>query len=474
MALHVRLLGIPVRIHAWFALTGLIIWSFSGGMELGWGTLPIALLIVFQGVLCHELGHALMGRRFGLEPQIDLAFFAGMTRWTGGRALTPGRGVLVSFAGPFVGIVFGTLGLALWMSLPANLSSQLQWTLAMFVYVNLGWSILNLVPILPLDGGNILAHFLQMVSARSGVRWARWISVALVVGLAGLLLVFTTADQARYEREMADPSREAPVEQPFNPLFFLVFLGFFGVSNVQALRAERAFRKSGLADATTPEALLELGSDAIERKDAETASQAAFILLRLAQTPSERDQALHLLAWARLLAGRADQAQEALRRFSGERDPDPALAGSVALELGEARRATTLLRQALPDAFAANRFVRAVQESGDISAVDGLSGDALATEQWQELHELALDLGDYDAAFTTASVLFQRAPDGQLAFDAVVALTHGGRLDDARAWLERARLAGFSDTRLLDEHEALAPLREAPEWPSVRAAFDGN
>ena len=97
MALHVRLLGIPVRIHAWFALTGLIIWNFSGGGQLGWGTLPIALLIVFQGVLFHELGHALMGRRFGLEPEIDLAFFAGLTRWTGGRTLTPGRGVLVSF-----------------------------------------------------------------------------------------------------------------------------------------------------------------------------------------------------------------------------------------------------------------------------------------------------------------------------------------------------------------------------------------
>ena len=472
MALHVRLLGIPVRIHAWFALTGLIIWNFSGGTQLGWGTLPIALLIVFQGVLFHELGHALMGRRFGLEPQIDLAFFAGLTRWTGGRSLTPGRGVLVSFAGPFVGIVCGTFGLAVWMAMPPNLSSHLQWTMAMFVYVNLGWSILNLVPILPLDGGNILAHFLQMISPRGGVRWARYISVGLVVALAGVLLLFTAADQARYEQERADANREAPVEQPFNPLFFLMFLGFFGFSNVQALRAERAFRKSGLADATTPEELLAIGADAIESKDAETASQAAFILLRIAHDPTQRDDALHLLAWARLLAGRPDQAHEALKRFSGERDPDPALEGAVALELGEARRAAGLLRRALPDAFAANRFVRAVEESGELSAVEGLAADALAPAQWEQLHDLALDLGDFDVAFTTAAVLFERNPDGRVAFDAVVALSHGGRLEDAWTWLERARQAGFRDTRLLDEHEALAPLRELPEWAPLRASFD--
>lgn len=478
MALHVRLLGIPVRIHAWFALTGLIIWNFSGGAQFGWGTLPIALLIVFQGVLFHELGHALMGRRFGLEPQIDLAFFAGLTRWTGGRSLTPGRGVLVSFAGPLVGIVLGSLGLSLWTALPAA-SKQVQWTMAMFVYVNLGWSLLNLVPILPLDGGNILAHFLQMISPRGGVRWARYISVGLVAALAGLLLMFTVADQARYEQERNDADREAlvdadeaEVEQPFNPLFFLIFLGFFGFSNVQALRAERAFRKSGLADATTPEDLLAIGADAIERKDAETASQAAFILLRIAQDPTQRDDALHLLAWARLLADRPDQAHEALRRFSGERDPDPALEGAVALDLGEARRASELLRRALPDPFAANRFVRAVRESGELSMLDGLAPDALAPAQWEQLHELALELGDYDIAFMTAAVLFEREPDGRVAFDAVVALTHGGRLEDAWTWLERARQAGFRDTHLLDEHEALAPLRELPEWTPLRARFD--
>ena len=472
MALHVRLLGIPVRIHAWFALTGLIIWNFSGGSALGWGTLPIALLIVFQGVLFHELGHALMGRRFGLEPHIDLAFFAGFTRWSGGRSLTPGRGVLVSFAGPFVGIVLGTIGLFTWMAFPSGLPSHVQWALAMFVYVNLGWSLLNLIPILPLDGGNILAHFLQMMSPKGGVRWARYISVGLVVALGGMLLLFTMADRARYEQERNEPNREAPVEQPFNPLFFLVFLGFFGFSNVQALRAERAFRKSGLADATTPEDLLVLGSDAIERKDAETASQAAFILLRIAQDPTTRDDALHLLAWARLLAERPDQAREALRRFSGERDPDPALAGTIALELGEARRAAELLRQALPDPFAANRYVRALREGGELSGVVTLSSDALGASQWEQLHEMALQRNDYDTAFVTASMMFECTSNGDSAIQAALALARTGRASDARAWIERARNAGFSDTRMLDEHEDLSTVRSLPDWNALRASFD--
>ena len=196
------------------------------------------------------------------------------------------------------------------------------------------------------------------------------------------------------------------------------------------------------------------------------------VWIRHQAEPALRDDALHLLAWARLLAGRPEQAREALRRFSGQRDPDPALAGAVALDLGETRRAVELLQEALPDPFAANRFVQAVAESRQFQSLTSVSPDALSDAHWRELHEAALEAGDFDAAFVTASVLFERGPDAEVAFDAACALSRSGRLDDAHQWLERAREQGFADVELLDEHEDLAALRALPSWEPLRATFE--
>ncbi|MCB9601891.1 MAG: hypothetical protein H6720_16315 [Sandaracinus sp.] len=175
-----------------FFLTGLLVWQGFQGPEVGMASLPIALLVVLQAVLMHELGHALAGRAFGLEPQIDLMLMMGQTSWRGGRDLSPGKSMLVSFAGPLVGLVIGgaALAIALLTADPATLApdpdgvasvpSLRQWTLTTFVYVNLVWSFYNLVPVLPLDGGNIMASFFQLFSKEHGLRAARYVSLVFL------------------------------------------------------------------------------------------------------------------------------------------------------------------------------------------------------------------------------------------------------------------------------------------------------
>jgi membrane-associated protease RseP (regulator of RpoE activity) len=88
------------------------------------------------------------------------------------------------------------------------------------LWVNLGWAVLNLLPILPMDGGHIAASLAEMVAGPKGRFAARVFSVVLTV-LIGIWAL--TARQ----------------------LWILILCVLFTYVNVQALRAEAAARGSG-------------------------------------------------------------------------------------------------------------------------------------------------------------------------------------------------------------------------------------
>ncbi len=464
MALELRIWGIPVRIHWLFFLTGVLVWQGLQGPEVGMATLPIALLIVLQAVLMHELGHALVGRAFGLEPQIELMLLMGQTSWPSGRALSPGKSMLVSFAGPLVGIVLGGVALvaalatmdleALTTAVEAGRTPSLrQWTVTTFVYVNLVWSFYNLVPVMPLDGGNIMASFFQLFSREHGQRWARYVSLVFLA----LLLVLAISVGA---------------------IFLAAFIVMFAFLNVQALRAERELRKAGVPIIRGVEDLLKLAYAALEKGDHETVSRAAVVLHQHAKDEAARDEALHLLAWGRLLAGQAGQARDALDRMSGERDADPALEGSVQLALGRAAEAVELFERALaagPSEMVVKKWVEAVERAGAYRRAATLVNerhDLVGPKALSRLQASALQAGAHEAAFLLGSLAFPIAQEPITAFNAACALVQLGKLDEAARWLERAHEVGFRDLGLLDGEEDLDALRASSAWPALRARFD--
>lgn len=176
-----RIGDIPVQVQPWFFLTALLI----GPHDLT--GLVIWVPIVFVGVLLHELGHAWAIKRLGLSPDIQLFAFGGITSWRGGGDVTPMQRAVVSFAGPAVGLTIGGAALLFSNALDPNnplVGQLLRYT----IWVNLGWGLLNLLPILPLDGGNIAASFSEMVFGPAGRRTARILSIAacVVLGLIAL------------------------------------------------------------------------------------------------------------------------------------------------------------------------------------------------------------------------------------------------------------------------------------------------
>lgn len=179
MDMTFRLFGIPIQVNAFFLLTAIIL-----GPRRSWLLLaPAWVVIVFASVLLHELGHAFAARAFGRTPAVQLHAFGGVTSWRG--SLSPGRRILVTLAGPGVGIVVGAIALVPAILLAAVDRRGLPATLVEYVvWVNLGWGLLNLVPMLPLDGGVVMAAGLEALSRDRGVQIARVISLLLAVGFA--------------------------------------------------------------------------------------------------------------------------------------------------------------------------------------------------------------------------------------------------------------------------------------------------
>ncbi len=171
--LEFRLFGFPVEVRpAFLVLLGIYALIGLQGGQAAWQILSW-WGIVFTSILLHELGHAGMSRAFGVEVHgIQLHGFGGHV--THARS-TAGPSLLISLAGPLAGILVGLVFLAIHLS--GAWGESITWLLQQLLWVNIGWSILNLLPMRPLDGGQALLAGLWMVLPALAV------SIASAVGL---------------------------------------------------------------------------------------------------------------------------------------------------------------------------------------------------------------------------------------------------------------------------------------------------
>jgi Zn-dependent protease len=164
------LAGIPVWVSPWFLL--LLLWFVQGG-NLQRGLVLSGCILV--SIVAHEFGHALVAKGFRLAPQIMVHGMGGHTFMGGQRAPSAGADALIVAAGPFAGLVLGSACAAvLFFLLPGEQRSlSMLWQLASagmylrdvpvavqalgaLVSMNIFWSVLNLLPVYPLDGGLLL------------------------------------------------------------------------------------------------------------------------------------------------------------------------------------------------------------------------------------------------------------------------------------------------------------------------------
>lgn len=190
--LNWRMFGIDVRVHPMFWLVAVIL-GFPA-IHLGIEFLLVWIACVFVSILVHELGHVLMGRLFGTQGHIVLYSFGGLAVGSSDLSSRWQR-IAVYFAGPLAGFVlFGLVllaELAFFSGTAEPPTPLVASALTDLIVINLWWGLVNLLPILPLDGGQISRDFLGWLWPRNGLPAALVLSMltaAAVALLAGFYL----------------------------------------------------------------------------------------------------------------------------------------------------------------------------------------------------------------------------------------------------------------------------------------------
>jgi Zn-dependent protease len=199
----IRIATIPVRVHwSWlliFALLIILLEPIYADLRLGvnaWATALLMGLLIAGSVLLHELGHALVARRYRLTVRGILLFALGGTAEVDNAASDPTAEFAIAVAGPLVNLLLAGLCGLLWLRMEpvSTVAGQLVSTLVFHLgMANAIMTVFNLIPGYPLDGGRIvraIGWFLtdNMIAAtRFAARSGQICGVGF--GLAGVALL---------------------------------------------------------------------------------------------------------------------------------------------------------------------------------------------------------------------------------------------------------------------------------------------
>jgi stage IV sporulation protein FB len=196
--LRFTVLGVPVGVKFWFWLSTLLL---CGAQDTA--SVLIWVAVCLASVLMHELGHVLAFRLFGERADVVLYGWGGLTMpWHSVNGTVPR--VVVALAGPAAGfcVVVVVIGIA-WMTgfavqgfpilhivppgaAPLARPSYGYVLLSNLLWVNLAWSLINLLPVYPLDGAQAAQAIFERNDPHGGRR--KMLIVSTVAG--GLMSAF--------------------------------------------------------------------------------------------------------------------------------------------------------------------------------------------------------------------------------------------------------------------------------------------
>jgi len=182
-----RLFNFPIRVHFSFFLLAALLGLSIRNLFL----LIIWVAIVFVSILIHELGHAFVSSAYGRSPSIELTWSGGLTISSRFSLLPYPKEIAISLAGPLAGFLVGALLFGLVKLIGRISNIYLQFTISQLLWVNIGWGIFNLIPIIPMDGGNVMRDLYHWFRNPYDDRTPYKISIAFgVIAIIGILILF--------------------------------------------------------------------------------------------------------------------------------------------------------------------------------------------------------------------------------------------------------------------------------------------
>jgi Zn-dependent protease len=400
----------------------------------------------FVSILVHELGHGLALKVFGQPSVIVLHGFGGVTISQRRSALAGARSIIVSLAGSVTALV------VLW--LPARTAFGAIWDnlldtgtldvprlafygIQFLAFQNLWWSIANLLPIRPLDGGNVTTELFGIDTARR---------VSIGVAIAGAIFAFLN-DQGYAG-------------------FFALFLAFM---NFQEIRAAQVGADMDAFHVDAPET---------PGRPARRRSRADLSVIDgggggRPSASAMADRATHL-AWAALKEGDVPSARRFVQGIGN--GVDPFLRAATALAAGD-KAAFELFEGAYVDnpggpsnliatEVIARTGAAVVVARRLVDRPDGKGKEGAGTLQ-THLHYA----GQFEYAAEVGTVVYAAEPSSkaQTAFEVACSWARATDVDHAIEWLERAADDGFRAATLVDGEPDLEAVRADPRWPLLRA-----
>ncbi|HYQ02628.1 MAG TPA: site-2 protease family protein [Polyangiaceae bacterium] len=434
-----KLFGFEIKIRHEFLLVALLL-----GYSIGDSTaLVIWCGVLFISVLFHELGHAVVARHFGYRPWIELYGMGGLTHCEVDASAPPRTGWLVdlaiSVAGPGAGLLLG--GLVYLASRGGTSSEEAKLFVSQMLWVNVGWSLWNLLPVLPMDGGHVFTALVTRFVPRYRFSLPHWVTLAIatlsVVG--GLfwrqwwIAYLMALSLARSWRALGELRQGRRVGQAW---------GFWDTGDLTAAQRE-------LSALTRPV------TDQIRYKKSELE-----ILLALR-------------------ACDADAAKAAFDRYASSRASSTFLLAVVALDRGELDEAERLIGEN-SSALLERVLVPLVTawagatDSSWIARAEVWVRLPMAAEVLQALGAKLFYANHFELSLEVHERLFGLTAAPFAAYNAACCLARASQPDAALIWLERARVAGLGDPEALLGDDDLSSLRARPEFirivEAIRAA----
>ncbi len=267
---------IPVSIYPTFWIFAALIGYINSQSFIG--TL-IWIGIIFISVLIHEYGHALTALLFGQKPRIELVALGGLT-YHDGQQLSFLKQFFIVLDGPLFGFMLYVVS-ALLLQIPSLAQGMSGSILSLISVVNLFWTIVNLLPVFPLDGGQLLRIILERIFGFKGFKYALYTSVvvailislgfflyqAFIIGALFFLLAFQSFDTLRRTKHLTASDRDDSLRDLLLKIEEKMQAGHKEEA-IELCNKARAKAKEGMLHAMATQYLALMKYDAGESKEA--------------------------------------------------------------------------------------------------------------------------------------------------------------------------------------------------------------
>ena len=179
-----RVRGVEIRFHFSMLFSVIIAYLIFRPASLRVGLLVLLLLIGFVlSIFLHEVGHAVIAKLLQVEVKSIVIWLLGGFTNLGRAPEKPLHRLAIDAAGPLVTILLGLLFVAAYSHTPENSRFFSTFFLALAI-LNISLFVFNILPVYPLDGGNILHALIELFFGKSNANLITLIvSIPVLFGL---------------------------------------------------------------------------------------------------------------------------------------------------------------------------------------------------------------------------------------------------------------------------------------------------